>query len=157
MTIKSDTKKKRKNPWPARRRNKRYREINQQVDAAPEVAEVLSKSQDLLSDVGRTARSLRDLKGEYDSIMQGIASTEELFESLSIETLRDLYESEKNGRPNKPQFRDVVRANDIKRKGQKIIEEKQILVHDAQMVNIDLLQARIEALIKISEEEEKYE
>jgi len=153
MPKKSDnTKKKRKNPWHTRRRNQKYREICAQIDGSPEVNEALTKSQDILAEVGKTARNLRDLRDEYDSIMRTKASSEDLFESLSIENLKDLSDCEKHGRPTKPQFRDFIKAGEIKRQGQAMIEAKQNLVHDAQMVNIELLQAKIEALIKITED-----
>lgn len=154
MATKTTDKKKRKNPWPARRRNKRYREINNIVDGSPEVNEALLKSQDILNEVGQTARHLKTLKDEYDSIMKNkISSMDEVFETLPIENLKDLSDCEKNGRPEKPQFRDILRANDIKRRGQSMVEMKQSLVHDAQVVNIELLQAKIAALIKISEDD----
>jgi len=150
--------KKRKNPWHTRRVNKRYKEIVKEVEKDSDV-ELKTNSADIaLKTVIDTNQKIVSMKNQYADILnKNKKSAEELYDALPIESLKDLYDVEKFGKPTKPQYSDVTQASKIKKEGQKIIESKDSLVLSSKIAEIELLQAKIEAILNISNKDNKHE
>lgn len=147
--------KKRKNPWHTRRVNKRYKEINKEVQKDSDVELKTNSADEALKTVINANEKIVSMKNQYADILnKNRKSAEELYDALPIESLKDLFDVETLGKPTKPQYSDITKAAQIKKEGQKIIESKDSLVASSKIAEIELLQAKIEAIINISNKKE---
>jgi hypothetical protein len=144
--------KKRKNPWHKRRVNERYRELCEKIGQDPEVLSKFHATRKMADDLKRSTDTILDLRRRRDEIMTRKILGDP-FQGLPIETLEDLYQMQKDGYTSKPSFKDLIRANELKKQGDSIIESQYLLATEAKVSQIDLIMAQIEALLKDTEEE----
>jgi hypothetical protein len=144
-----EKKPKRKNPWIKRKAKKIFHERLERIETSSVVQNKLLEHKCTLDSVRNVIKTLEDMKLEY------IALTKRDFviESLPVETLIDSCEIENYGKSSKPKLKDLIKAGSIKRRGQKLIEEKNILVDESKIAQIDLLQIKIQELDRILGEE----
>ena len=147
-------KKKRKNPWHKRRINKRHRELMELIEDDDNVIKRVEESAAFLKEAEKNSKKLSDISNKCKVILsKPISSQDKLMEGLPIESLDDSFEVSKNGRPNKPQFRDLLALSKLKAEGDKANEVQDQYLIEAKISQMNLLQAQIEALLKISGED----
>lgn len=151
----SKPKKKRKNPWIKRRAKKKFQNRLQKIESSDAIQKKIAEHEGTLSEITEANSSLQILQQQYLTIMNmKISSLEAVMEALPVESLRDSIELDKLGRASKAQFRDFLKASEIKKRGQELIERKNDIISDARIAQIELIKTKIEELDRILEEEE---
>lgn len=146
---------KRKNPWTKRRARQKFQERNQKIDNSPIMEQKIKKHFDLINEIKSSTEQLKNLRAQYvDLVEKRVDSAESIIDGLTIETLRDSLELETDGKVSKPQFRDLLKASKIKKQGKALIDQENKMVFEARIAQIEILQAKIDVLDKILEDEE---
>jgi len=152
---KTDRSKSAKKGWHTRRVKSKYKEICQELDKDPELLDTMSKHKDLFSEVQNSTDEMIKMRMNYEDLLIKVSEAGNVMESLPIESLKDYADFEKHGRPLKGRFSDILRAGELRRKALELQDEKQQLVDQAKMAQIDLAQAACKALIKLLDKEDE--
>lgn len=146
---------KRKNPWTKRRARQKFNERNQKIDNSPIMEQKIKKHFKLMDEIKSSTEKLKSLRTQYIEIIdKKVNSVESIIDGMTVETLKDSIELEKYGTVSKPQFRDFVKASNIKKQGKELIDQESKMIFEARIAQIEIIQAKIDALDKILEEEE---
>jgi len=146
---------KRKNPWTKRRARQKFNERNQKIDNSPIMEQKIKQHFKLINEIKVSSEKLKSLRAQYIEITdRKVDSVESIIDGMTIETLKDSIELEKYGIVTKPQFRDFLKASKIKKQGKEIIDQENKMIFEARIAQIEIIQAKIDALDKILEEEE---
>lgn len=146
---------KRKNPWTKRRARQKFNERNQKIDNSPIMEQKIKKHFKLMDEIKSSTEKLKSLRTQYIEIIdKKVNSVESIIDGMTVETLKDSIELEKYGTVSKPQFRDFVKASNIKKQGKELIDQENKMIFEARIAQIEIIQAKIDALDKILEEEE---
>lgn len=146
---------KRKNPWTKRRARQKFNERNQKIDNSPIMEQKIKKHFKLMDEIKSSTEKLKSLRTQYIEIIdKRVNSVESIIDGMTVETLKDSIELEKYGTVSKPQFRDFVKASNIKKQGKELIDQESKMIFEARIAQIEIIQAKIDALDKILEEEE---
>jgi hypothetical protein len=137
-----------KKGWRTRRIKAKYNDILKLVDNDEELKECLNKHSNLFHELKQSTQDVYEMKNKYTMLLDKVARAGNIMDNLPIESVTDLIEFERGGRPSKGRFGDVIEAGSIKRLGMKIAESKQYLVNDAKMAELDIVEANINAVIK---------
>jgi hypothetical protein len=146
--------KKRKNPWIKRRAKEKFKAVLQKIEEHPVVNKKLVEHNGIIGEVKTATEEVGKLSNDYLVAAKNIKMDEGTIQDLSIASLKDLSEVEKTGRVKKTQFRDVLKAGELRKKALEAIENKEDLMAKSKVVYIDLLKTKIEALIDILGEED---
>lgn len=121
-----------------------YDRLKRNLKKDEEYAEVYSKIKQIKSDMKGKYNKMLTLEQEIININNKSAlSDENVIEALPIESLADLY-----GRNNRLTFKDVSRAIEIRKELENIAENSEDEAQELAIANIELLQKKIEFLIK---------
>lgn len=146
---------KRKNPWTKRRARQKFNERNQKIDNSPIMEQKIKKHFKLMDEIKSSTEKLKSLRTQYIEIIdKKVNSVESIIDGMTVETLKDSIELEKYGTVSKPQFRDFVKASNIKKQGKELIDQESKMIFEARIAQIEIIQAKIDALDKILEEED---
>lgn len=146
---------KRKNPWTKRRARQKFNERNHKIDNSPIMEQKIKKHFKLMDEIKSSTEKLKSLRTQYIEIIdKKVNSVESIIDGMTVETLKDSIELEKYGTVSKPQFRDFVKASNIKKQGKELIDQENKMIFEARIAQIEIIQAKIDALDKILEEEE---
>jgi hypothetical protein len=96
---------------------------------------------------------LKKIRIKYTDLAEDIAKNVNMLNALPIESVRDMDEFVKNGRPSKARVGDIKVANDIREQATDIIRNNEQLASDAKIAYIDLIQERIRIILEAVEKE----
>jgi ribosome assembly protein YihI (activator of Der GTPase) len=144
-------KKPRRNPWTKRRAKEKFKETLQKIEESPVVIEKLKEHKGILSEVKQATDDVDNLTNKYMEMTSKIKVKvdESFIQDLSITNLKDLIDIEKTGKVQKAQFKDVIKAGEVRREALEALDSKDELLAKSKMVYLDLLQAKIDALIDL--------
>ncbi len=143
--------KKRKNPWHKRKVNQRYNELCGKIENNPDVLSKLNHVNVLTSKLSEKSKEVNSIKKEYDEIVEN--SSGDLINLLSIETLNDSFNLERDGYLSKITFKDIIRAGSLRKTGMSIAENNMSLVTESKLSQIELVLAQINVILDESEGE----
>jgi len=149
MTADEPKKKKRKNPWHKRRVNQRYNSLCDKIENHPLFLGKVKSMDDLLGDLNKNTDTMIRIRADYEKIMTR-KTRGDLMQDLPIDNLEDLYQMEHDGYVSKPRFSDLVKANQLRKQGQEIAENKETLITNIKVAQIDLILAEIDIILKES-------
>lgn len=128
-----------------------YGRLKRNLKKDEEYSEVYSKIKQIKSDMKNKYNKMLTLEREIIDINnKNAVSDENIIEALPIESLSDLYG--KNN--NRLTFKDVSRAIEIRKELENIAETSETDAQELTIANIELLQKKIEFLIKSMETNE---
>ena len=129
----------------------KHEEIERELENSLEVSEKIIQQGIADDDILDASKKLENIKDKYNNIMSRDFQIDEVSDGLPIESLKDSVEMDKFGKPNKFQYIDLVEASSLKKEGDKILKERDSLIHNHKMSKIELLEAKLKELIKLSE------
>jgi hypothetical protein len=101
--------------------------------------------QDQLSEA---INKLKTLRLKYTDLAEDIAKNVNMLNAFPIESVRDMDEFEKNGRPSKARIGDIKKANLIRSQAIDTIEANEKIASEAKIAYIDLIQEKIRAILE---------
>ena len=136
-----------------RRKSKQAKDLYTQIKAViasdPEVIKKTEEAAVLSKDLHDYTSKLEDITKECEDLKKKtFNSIEQVFESLPIESLRDLHERSNGLKTSKASFKDMLKYNELRKNGNKIIENKSNVISKAKVYQIETVQAQIEALLR---------
>lgn len=126
---------------------KRVDEIDKMIKSSEDVIEKLKLNAEAGMELSAAARSLLKLKKEYKEIIK--KDKENDSDELPLNGLSDFNYFEKNGKSERVSIEDLNHATSIKKEGNEIIDKKELLISNYNISKIELLQAKLEELLKI--------
>ena len=141
-----------KKPKASKEVKKAYASLVNKVMCSPNILLKKQNANNKLYELRKATERINDLKTQYEIIVKSPGINESLADDMPISSLKDSLEYELKGKVSKLQFEDIIRASEIKREGQNIINEKFNITSESIIAEIDLLQATIEELLKISDD-----
>ena len=137
---------------PSKEVKKEYSNLAKKVLQSSEILLKRQKANNKLFELSQAADRLEELKRQYDFILKSGRVDESIIDEMPIHSLKDSVEYELFGKVSKIQFEDMLRASEIKREGQNLIKDKFTLASESRLAEIELLQATIEEILKITNE-----
>jgi len=126
-----------------------YAKIKAVVTSDPEVIKKTEEAASLSKDLNEFTTKLAHITSQCEELQKKtIHNLEQVFEGLPIESLRDLHERSNGLKSSRATFKDMVKYNELRKSGNKIIENKSVVVSKAKIYQIENVQAQIEALLK---------
>lgn len=145
--------KKRKNPWIKRRAKIKFQDRLFKINNDPGIVLKTKKFLNNLKLIQKKSIQLNDLTSKYDEIVKQDKNIDSIIESLPIETLLDSLEYDKFNKTNSIKFKDILNSINVRNEGKKIIKEQEVLLSKTRIIQIELLQSKIQKLEEILKNE----
>ena len=146
-----------KNTKHTRKVKKRYNEIVDYVNKDKNVSTILESSQDIMQKIIDRTKYVVDLKNKYNYLTNKLSKSKntDIINCLPIESLQDSSDVEKYGKPQKATFRDLSEIVKISKNSSNINDENIDLTLKSRQLQLELLEASIQALLKIMEPQDE--
>lgn len=103
----------------------------------------------------QTSEILKKAYYEYHTELKRFKDAGDLINDISIRTLNDLSDVEKNGTTSNPKYRDIKKLNSIRESSMEILENSQTETQEYTELKIDLLQLKINEILKNLDKDNK--
>lgn len=141
-----------KKAWHTRRVNKRYKELTEAIYKDSQLQEKALEHKDIMDSVAVVSLEMSNVKIKHENLINKINKTKDnLLERLPIESIRDSFELEKQLDFTAPRFRDLIEANNLRKKAIDMVEDNDELAQKAKLAQIELIQETINALDRLLE------
>lgn len=137
-----------KKSWNTRKAKQKYKEIVQSLFNNPEFAEKVIINKEYQDKIKITTEEISEINKKYTGIFNEINKSPNIMNALPIESVRDLNEFEKEGRPAKARVGDISNANQMREKALAIVEEQNKTISEARIAYIEMIQENIKFLLK---------
>lgn len=137
-----------KKSWNTRKAKQKHKEIVQSLFNNPEFAEKVRVNKEYQDKIKITTEEISEINKKYTGIFNEINKSPNIMNALPIESVRDLNEFEKEGRPAKARVGDISNANQMREKALAIVEEQNKTISEARIAYIEMIQENIKFLLK---------
>lgn len=137
-----------KKSWNTRKAKQKHKEIVQSLFNNPEFAEKVIINKEYQDKIKITTEEISEINKKYTGIFNEINKSPNIMNALPIESVRDLNEFEKEGRPAKARVGDISNANQMREKALAIVEEQNKTISEARIAYIEMIQENIKFLLK---------
>ena len=133
--------------------NKLFNKTKKKIQKNSDIIEINSFLSEVQDSINKKMNDLSDIEIKALTIKNKIEQTpknarmENIIEDLSASNLREL----EGDFSKKLRYQDLVNLHKMNKKSIKIIEEQEILMSKEKILNIELLQKKIEILLKTDE------